>query len=186
MQAANDPIERDLIAKASEGSRAAFSQLVQPHLPRLMVLAQRMLGSSDEAEDALQNAVASAWMARSRLDPDKPIAAFLTTVTLNKCRDRLRRRKAARLFGLEWTDSVQSVAYSSPGPEAEAVDRDLMQRTVSAIDRLPVHLREVLVLVTVDGRSQADAAGLLGVSEKTVETRIYRARKRLRERLDIF
>ena len=53
-----------------------------------------------------------------------------------------------------------------------------------AIERLPVKLREALVLVTIDGRSQREAAELLGVTEKTIETRIYRARQRLREKLD--
>ena len=54
------------------------------------------------------------------------------------------------------------------------------------IERLPIRLREALILVSIDGRSQAEAAELLGVSEKAIETRIYRARQKLRDRLENF
>ena len=72
----------------------------------------------------------------------------------------------------------------SPGPEDAARDRRELARVQSEIERLPVRLREALVLVAIDGRSQREAAELLGVSEKTIETRIYRARNRLRESLE--
>ena len=72
----------------------------------------------------------------------------------------------------------------SPGPEDAVRDRRELARVQSEIERLPVRLREALVLVAIDGRSQREAAELLGVSEKTIETRIYRARNRLRESLE--
>lgn len=176
--------ERDLIGKAKEGSRSAFSQLVKPHLPRLLALARRMLGSSEDAEDAVQTALASTWLVRARLDPYQPIAPYLTTVTLNKCRDRIRRRKLARLVGFGLSDAVYSVPSDDPDQLRFAAGRELLTQTAQAIERLPLKLREALVLVTLDGRSQAEAAELLGVTEKAVETRIYRARQKLREKLD--
>lgn len=174
----------DLTGRVKAGSRSAFSQLVKPHVPRLIALARRMLGSPEEAEEAVQAALASTWLARERLDPDKPVAAYLTTVTLNKCRDRIRRRKVAGLVGLGSTDQLHAIVSAAPDQEQVAVDRDLLSRTAKAIDRLPLKLREALVLVALDGRSQAEAAELLGVSEKTIETRIYRARQKLREKVD--
>lgn len=153
-------------------------------MPRLLSLARRMLGSGDEAEDALQSALASTWIARAKLDPSKPIAAYLTTVTLNKCRDRLRRRKAARLLGLGAFDPNMPVASDAPDAESEIVDRQTLGQVSREIERLPIRLREALILVTIDGRSQREAAELLGVTEKTIETRVYRARQRLREKLD--
>lgn len=178
--------ERELLNRARSGSKSAFGQLVEPHLPRLLSLARRMLGSADDAEDALQTALASVWLARARLDPEKPAAPWLTTVTLNKCRDRLRRRKAAQLIGLGNADITKSLSADAPGPDVEVADREMLAKTARAIEHLPVKLREALVLVTIDGRSQGEAAALLDVTEKTIETRIYRARKRLRERLDFF
>lgn len=182
MQVGPDKDERDLIGMAKEGDRSAFSQLLRPHLPRLIVLARRMLGSAEDAEDAVQMALASTWMARARLDPEQPIAPFLTTVTLNKCRDRIRRRKVARLVGL--SDAIYIVSSDDPDQLRTAAGRELLTRTAQAIERLPLKLREALVLVALDGRSQAEAARLLGVTEKTIETRIYRARQKLREKVD--
>lgn len=183
MSATDIHSETALIEQVVKGSRAAFGALVEPHSARLISLASRMLGGSDQAEDAVQDALASVWVARHRLDPQRPVGPFLTTVVLNKCRDRLRKRKAARLFGLDTSTEIFSVADDGPDPEEIAAQRDALRHLTAEIERLPIRLREALVLVTMDDRSQAEAAALLGVSQKTVETRIYRARKRLRERL---
>lgn len=176
--------EHDLIDQVKAGGRAAFDRLVTPHAPRLLALAGRMLSSPTEAEDAVQNALASVWLSRDRLDPDRPIAGYLTTITLNKCRDRLRRRKAARFLGFGNGLEEAITTDDSPGPEMVISDRQDLVRVQHEIEQLPIKLREALVLVTIDGRTQREAANLLGVSEKTIETRIYRARNRLREKLD--
>ena len=184
MRGLDDTIEADLIEKVRAGNRAAFDRLVEPHLPRLLGLARRMLGSREEAEDALQNALASAWMARAKLDPQKPVAAYLTTVTLNKCRDGLRRRKVARFLGFGTFDPDIPVVADQPDAETQVADRQAMEKVSRAIERLPIRLREALVLVAIEGRSQHEAAELLGVTEKAIETRVYRARQRLREKLE--
>ena len=77
------------------------------------------------------------------------------------------------------------MADDLPGPEALAVSRDELTCVQAEIARMPVRLREALVLVTIEGRSQAEAAELLGTSEKAIETRVYRARIRLKERFQI-
>lgn len=184
MQGQPDRGESELIAKVRTGNKAAFGQLVESHLPRLLGLAGQMLGSGDDAEDAVQNALASAWMTRAKLDPQRPVGAYLTTITLNKCRDRLRRRKAAQFLGFASVDSDLSAVAEGPSAETELADRQMLRKVRQIIDRLPVRLREALVLVAIDGRSQREAAALLGVTEKTIETRVYRARQRLRQKLD--
>ncbi len=107
-------------------------------------------------------------------------------MVLNKCRDRLRTRKAKRYFGLVSADDAALVADESPDPENRAAARQELSLLRAEIERLPVRLREALVLVSIDGRSQAEAASLLGVSEKAIETRVYRARQRLREKFEKF
>lgn len=186
MQGRDNTLDADLIEQARRGNRAAFGKLVEPHLPRLLGLARRMLGTGEDAEDALQNALASTWVARARLDPGKPVAAYLTTVTLNKCRDRLRRRKVARLLGFGALDPQIPVAADQPDTESAVADRQALDTVSRAIDGLPVRLREALVLVAIEGRSQSEAAGLLGTTEKAIETRVYRARQRLRQKYDLF
>ena len=142
MRGPDDTLERDLVEKVRAGNRAAFDQLAAIHLPRLLSLSRRMLGSGDEAQDALQNALASTWIARAKLDPSKPIAAYLTTVTLNKCRDRLRRRKAAMLLGLGAFDPDLPVASDAPDAESEIADRQALRQVSREIEHLPILLRE--------------------------------------------
>ncbi len=184
MSAAEINSDRHLVELVVKGDRGAFARLISPQTGRLLTLAARMLGSSAEGEDAVQDALASVWIARSKLDPLRPIAPFLTTIVLNKCRDRLRRRKVAGFVGLGPSFDELPVADEGPDPEAVAVSRDTLARLRNEIERLPIRLREALVLVAVDDRSQIEAADLLGVTEKAVETRVYRARKQLREKLD--
>lgn len=177
--------ESELVAMVAAGDRRAFTQLVEPHLPRLLATSLRMLGVRDEAEDAVQNALASAWIARARLDPERPILPILTTITLNKCRDKLRRRKAAQFLGFGKSPSYELAADQTPSPEIEASDKQLLQATYTEIQKLPLRMREALILVAIDGQSQKEAAELLGISEKAAETLVYRARKTLRKKLAI-
>lgn len=176
--------ERERLEKVVAGDRQAFAELVAPLLPRLLGTAVRMVGSRSEAEDAVQDALASVWIARNRIDARKPLLPYLTTITLNKCRDRLRRRRSAALFGFGSAEDFDFIATEAPSPETQSFDRQQLQRAYRAIQRLPIRLREALILVTIDGQSQREAGELLGVTEKTIETRIHRARKLLREGLE--
>jgi RNA polymerase sigma-70 factor (ECF subfamily) len=81
---------------------------------------------------------------------------------------------------------ADAVADDAPNPENVAGAREQLRLVQAEIGRLPVRLQEALVLVTVEGYSQAEAAELLGTTEKAVETRIYRARNRLKERFENF
>lgn len=183
MQAQPDSQEQALVARVAAGDRRAFTELVEPLIPRLLATSLRIVGARDEAEDVVQNALASAWIARTRLDPARPLLPFLTTITLNKCRDKLRRRKAAQFLGFGKDSMPELASDPSPSPETETVDRQLLQKTHAEIQRLPVRLREALILVAIDGRSQNEVADILGVSEKAVESLVYRARKALKEKI---
>lgn len=171
-----------LVSQVRAGSRRAFAELVERETGRLLALATRMLSSPVEAEDVVQDSLASVWLTRHRLDAAKPINPYLTTIVLNRCRDRLRRRKVASFFGLSGDDERHAIADEVPGPEALAVSREELNLVQAEIARMPVRLREALVLVSIEGRSQAEAADLLGTTEKAIETRVYRARNRLKER----
>ena len=183
MQGQPDSQEQALVAKVAAGDRRAFTELVEPLIPRLLATSLRIVGARDVAEDVVQNALASAWIARTRLDPTRPLLPFLTTITLNKCRDKLRRRKAAQFLGFGKDSMPELASDPSPSPETETVDRQLLQKTHAEIQRLPLRLREALVLVAIEGRKQNEAADILGVSEKAVESLVYRARKVLKEKV---
>lgn len=171
-----------LIAEAAKGSKAAFNCVMNEQAPRLQNIALRMMGNSSDAEDAVQEALAAAWFKLASFDLSRPISPWLTRITVNKCRDLLRKRRIRQFFEFHSDNEAgMIVADDAPDPSAELQARQALEVMQKEITRLPATLREPFVLVTFGENSQAEAAHILGISEKAVETRIYRARNRLRE-----
>jgi RNA polymerase sigma-70 factor (ECF subfamily) len=172
--------DAELAARAAGGEEAAFSALMRRHKDRLYRLIRRHVGDADEAYDVLQESFVSAWGALTRFDPARPFYVWLTRIALNKCRDRGRRLLVRRLIGgAAPLDAARDVVDLTPSAEATAADRQALARLDRAIAELPAKLKEPLILTAIDELSQAQAADILGVSVKTVETRVYRARQKL-------
>jgi RNA polymerase sigma-70 factor (ECF subfamily) len=177
-----DRTDGELAALAIAGQQPAFAEIMQRHKGQLHRLAARMIGDDDEALDLVQETFVSAHQALKRYDPERPMRAWLARITINKCRDWRRRRAVRRLisFVLPIEHAVDTPDHA-PMSDAVASDRQEMAQVADAIAMLPVNLRETLVLRTIDGMTQAETADVLGITEKTVETRLYRARARLAE-----
>jgi RNA polymerase sigma-70 factor (ECF subfamily) len=176
-----------LVARARDGEDRAFAQLLQRHKPGLYGFVRRYVSDADAAVDVVQDTFIAAWRALARYDDRRPFPVWLRAIALNKCRDRARRL-AVRRFILGEKDEQSPEALAQPDPEPYG-DETLMpaeRRAVfqRAIDRLPTKLKEPLLLTYFDDLTQQEAATLLGVTVKTVETRVYRARQRLAELLD--
>ena len=97
-QPISDEQDEVLASRSAEGDRRAFGVLMQRHGPRLLNIAFRTLHHSDQAQDAVQEAMAAAWFKIGQFDQSRELAPWLTRITLNKCRDHLRRRKVRRFF----------------------------------------------------------------------------------------
>ena len=174
------PSDADLAARAAAGEERAFSELMRRHKDWLYRLIRRHVGDADEAYDVLQDSFASAWRALSRFDSTRPFHVWLARIALNKCRDRWRRLLVRRLIrGSISLDAALDVADPAPSAETSAADREALARLERAIAGLPGNLKEPLILTALDDLSQAEAADILGVSVKVIETRVYRARRRL-------
>jgi RNA polymerase sigma-70 factor (ECF subfamily) len=178
-------IDGELATLALAGRQAAFAEIMHRYRAPVFRLARAFLGDADEALDVTQETFVAAHQALPRYDAARPMRAWLSTIVINKCRDHARKRAVRRLF-----------SFASPiGGEAEAIaddrvplddaaaDRQELDRVTRAISTLPMNLKEPLVLRTIEGLSQAETAGVLGISEKAVETRLYRARAKLLEKL---
>lgn len=178
--------DNELVALSLAGRDRAFGQIVRRHRDILYRIAFASLGNADDALDAVQDIFVAAFLALKRFDERRPLRPWLAAIALNRCRDLARRRRVRRLlaFALPIDAMVEAVAQDDPGADVAAADREELQRTMRAVSRLPTALREPLVLHTVEGMSQAETAEALGVSEKAVETRLRRARLRLREDLN--
>jgi RNA polymerase sigma factor (sigma-70 family) len=178
--------DSELARRAAAGDDRAYADLVRRHQDGLYRLLRRYVGDPDDAYEATQEAFIAAWTALRRYDPERPFGAWLRTIAINKARDRGRRALVRRvLFSAQPAHEAETLAAADPEPGAE---EDLIRRErEAALDRviaaLPAKLRAPLVLTAFDGRSQAEAAAILGVSVKTVEMCVYRARKKLAEAL---
>jgi RNA polymerase sigma factor (sigma-70 family) len=182
--AESDASDSALARLAAEGDDRAFYLLVRRHKEGLYRLLRRYTGDADEAYEAAHEAFIAAWGALRRYDPERPFGAWLRTIAINKARDRGRRLAVRRfIFGANPLEGREAMGTADTGKSADyaIIDDENTRRLDKAISRLPPALRAPLLLTVFDGQSQQQAAGVLGVSTKTVETRIYRAKKLLAE-----
>lgn len=187
MTSAAEPDDSDLARQAAGGDERAYGVLVRRHKGRLYSLLRHYLGDPEEAREAAHEAFIAAWAALDRYDPARPFGAWLRTIAINKARDRGRRLAFRRMvFGESALDLHGAERHPDPQPDAEAtlLERERLAFLDRAIARLPAPLKEALLLTAIEGHSQQAAAEILGVSVKTVETRVYRARRTLAQTLD--
>lgn len=187
MTRAAAPSDAELAQQAVGGDERAFAALVHRHQDSLYRLLRRYLGDPDEAYEAAHEAFIAAWAALGRYDPSRPFGAWLRTIAINKARDRGRRLAVRRLiFGYRPSDEASAQSAADPARPADGalIKNAKLAELDRAISRLPSSLKEALLLTAIDGRSQQEAGEILGVTAKTIETRVYRARKALARLLD--
>jgi len=183
----NDACEQDaaLIVRARRGEPQAYRALLDRHRDSVLRLTRNYTAQDDDAQDLAQEAFIGAFAALDRFDVARPFRPWLLRLALNKCRDWSRRRAVRRLFGFALpTDTAHEVASDAPDPERQAADAQALDHARAAIAALPDALKAPLILTAIDGHSQAEAAIVLRISEKAVETRVRRARQQLAAALD--
>ncbi len=174
--ALRETADRDLLAAHVAGNPDAFAELVRRHRDRLWAVALRTLGDPDEAADALQDALLSAFRRADTFRGDAAVTTWLHRIVVNACLDRLRRRKARPAEPLP-DDPDRELALAGP---ADVADQRAVRLDVeAALATLPVEQRAALVLVDLHGFSVADAAAVLDCPVGTVKSRCARARVRL-------
>lgn len=174
----------ELAALTLAGRQTAFAEILNRHRKPIYRLVRGLVGDSEEAIDLTQDCFVAAYSHLGSYEGNRPMRAWLSRIAINKCRDWRRRRLVRRLFsGAEaWSEEeVRAVPDDGPSAFQTLAAKGELGRLTKAIDRLPSSLREVLLLRTVEGLSQAEAAAVLAVSGKAVETRLHRARTRLAE-----
>jgi RNA polymerase sigma-70 factor (ECF subfamily) len=180
------------IAEGGAAALAITAPLLAAHNRRLFRLARSILGNADEAEDVVQDAYVQALSHLPALREEKSLGAWLSRITVNEALAHLRRRRAEiplSVISERPPDTlVEATILLSPfgrrNPEDGMVQREVRALVEQAIDTLPAHFRTVLVACDVEGMSAAEAADALGLYQVTVKTRLFRARRLLRQRLD--
>ncbi|BCA64373.1 FecI sigma-24 factor (plasmid) [Sphingomonas sp. HMP9] len=176
----------ELAALSIAGRQAAFVEIMHRHRQQVFRLARACIGDPDEALDIVQETFVAAHQALPRYDGERSMKAWLSTIAINKCRDWARKRKVRRFlaFAMPIDGQVEAVVDDQVAIDDAAADRQELDRVTRAISTLPMNLKEALVLRTIEGLSQVETAGVLSISEKAVETRLYRARARLLEKME--
>ena len=194
-----DP-DLDLIEAFRRGEEGAFDGLVHRHEGRVYRLACRLLGDSDAALDASQEAFVKAWKALPRFKGDARFSTWLTRIAINQCRNDLRQRRTVkhtqplsldapppRSGGASGDGDRSPVGDGVPSRDAEpwemARGREVSAAIHAAVDRLDPEAREVLLLRDAEDVSYEEIAEILDVPVGTVRSRLHRARADVRRHM---
>ena len=172
----------------SAGDPDAFGELFRRHRDRLWAVALRTTGNREDAADALQDALVSAFRRAESFRGDAAVTTWLHRIVVNASLDRLRRRKVRAADPLP-DDLEEHAARGAvlagpeqgpdPGPEAHVVAGERRERVLAALEELPPDQKAALVLVDMEGYPVAEAAAILEVPTGTVKSRCARGRARL-------
>ena len=171
--------DEEVLAAHVNGDPLAFSILVERHRDRLWAVALRTTSDPEEAADALQDALISAFRRASSFRGDAQVTTWLHRIVVNACLDRLRRRNVRTASPLPADDTPQ--ALQDPRDDISRSEDQI--EIARALAELPDSQREAILLVDVQGYSVEEAAGQLGVPSGTIKSRCSRGRAKLAKRL---
>ncbi len=180
--------EPELVRRALARDPSAIRAILQRHNRRLYRIARSVLRDEGEAEDAVQEAYASAFAHLASYRGESSLASWLSRITLNEALGRRRRanRRPAdtRLDDkLPEADIIQFPLAVADDPERTMAQRQILRLVERATDNLPEPFRLVFVARVVEGLSVEETAELLGINPKTVKTRLHRARQLVHQHL---
>jgi RNA polymerase sigma-70 factor, ECF subfamily len=167
--------DRELLAAHCAGDPEAFATLFRRHRDRLWAVALRTCGNPDDAADALQDALVSAFRRAGSYRGEAQVTTWLHRIVVNACLDRIRRNRVRSVEPLPEEPGTAPV----PDPAEVAVAREERGRLLAALAALPVEQRAALVLVDMEGYSVEEAARVLDCAVGTVKSRCFRGRARL-------
>jgi RNA polymerase sigma factor CnrH len=172
--------DAEVVALALIGRQDAYRELLTRYREPIYRFIRATTGDAHEALDLTQDTFIAAFSALDRYDRSRSFLTWLRRIALNKCRDWGRRRRLrTMLWRTKPIDAAHDVPDDAVAADLQAADRAELARVNAAVARLPARLRETLILRTIEGLGQTATADLLGISEKAVETRLYRARSKL-------
>jgi RNA polymerase sigma-70 factor (ECF subfamily) len=184
-----------LLVEARRGDRAAFEELVLPYAPGLYRRALRITGNPADAEDVRQEAMLKAMsrleqFSGRQADARDDLQAWVGRIAANASIDLIRQRRENKLTSLEQRIGASeetlgtNIAAREENPEARFARREMRLLFADAIKQLPSDLRQVCLLRDVWQYSTQEVAERLGVSTLAVRLRLFRAHRRLREKME--
>lgn len=178
--------DADLVREARRGRDEALDALARRLREPAYTLALQLLRDPDDALDVAQDALLRFFTSLHRLDEDRPPRPWLFAIVRNRARDVLRRRRVHKSESLDALTEAGRPEPPSPAvdPARRALRRDLQRRVWSALEQLSGDQRDILVLRDYQDLRYTEIAQVLKVPVGTVMSRLHRARKALKDRLE--
>jgi len=182
-------LDRADMERLKAGQDAALNDLMERHATPVFHFLHRMVGNEDDANDLAQETFARVFRARASFRLNEKFSTWLYTIAANLARNHFRWRARHPNISLTTTteDPEQSLENILPAKDAAPNEQTLAAERAAAVrkevSQLAEDLREAIVLCEWEECSVAEAATILETTPKAVESRLYRARKQLRERL---
>lgn len=172
-----------LITRALSGEEHAFRELVEHHTPRVYAVALRLLGNQAEAEDVTQDVFFKVSRKLDTFREEAALSTWLYRVTVNAATDHMKKRRGDRTALVE---DLERLPIEDHGDRPdEALQRgDLRARVRDAMDQLPDVFRTIIVLRELEGLAYEEIASVLSISKGTVESRLFRARAKIKAILE--
>jgi RNA polymerase sigma-70 factor (ECF subfamily) len=184
-----DVRDRADMERLMAGHDAALNDLMARHATPVFQFLRRMVGNEDDANDLAQETFVRVFRARTSFRINERFSTWLYTIAANLARNHFRSRARHPNVSLETEtgDAEQTLGSTlpanAPAPSEQALAAERAAAVRAAVSKLPGDLREAIVLCEWEERSLAEAAAILETTPKAVESRLYRARGILRERL---
>ena len=184
--------EGAFVARLRAGDDAAYEELVRTHGARMLAVARRLLRVEEDARDAVQDALISAFRAIDRFEGGSRLSTWLHRIVVNAALMKLRSRQRKPETSIEelLPRFLEDGHFAEPPaewqqPADRALERQETREQVrEAIERLPENYRTVLLLRDIEGLDTAESAAALGITPNAAKIRLHRARQALRELLD--
>lgn len=175
-----DDTPHALIVRLQRADARAITLVYQQHHVAIRAFAQRLVGDIEAAEDLVQDVFVALPGAIARFRGDSALRTFLVSIAVNHAKNHVRAaaRRRAALARL-----AREPEPASADPHRDVEQRQLGSRLMHALDRLPLDQRVAVVLSEIEERTSAEIATIVGAPEGTVRTRIFHAKRKLRELL---
>jgi RNA polymerase sigma factor (sigma-70 family) len=179
------PSDQSLVQAAKIGHSTSFDALCERHAHRLFRVAYRITRNREDAEDAVQNALLSAFVHLTAFEDKSSVATWLTRITMNSALMILRKKRASPVELIENANVTGdlNILYRSSSPEEACSSKEQERILIDALNTLRPDIRKTIELRELQGLTTKETAQVLGVTISAVKARVFHGRGKLREAL---
>lgn len=184
-------LEEELIARSKKGDLEAFEELVVKYERRVYAIAYRFMGNGEDANDLTQEAFLKAFQSIKGFRQEASFSTWICRIVSNVCRDELRKMKKVSHTSLDeeiWLEEgavAKQLKDEGPTPDQEYENKEFKEYLQRLINMLSPEYRMVIILRDIKGYSYEEIAQMLDCSLGTVKSRLNRARRALRDKINL-